>query len=75
MVGENESSSWSQAYQLAKPFKTGRRGILLQPADGDGDLLLGTPLGRVRRTDFPAGRGFLVHSGRALKLQVAQADG
>ncbi|MGP9693941.1 FtsK/SpoIIIE domain-containing protein [Brachybacterium sp. AOP25-B2-12] len=75
VVGENESSSWSQAYQLAKPFKTGRRGILLQPADGDGDLLLGTPLGRVRRTDFPAGRGFLVHSGRALKLQVAQADG
>ena len=54
-----------------QPFKAGRRG-LLQPSEMDGDSLLGTGLGRIRRADFPAGRGFLVHSGRALKLQVAQ---
>ena len=72
VVGENESASWSQAYVLAQPFKAGRRGLLLQPSDMDGDSLLGTSLGRIRRADFPAGRGFLVHSGRALKLQVAQ---
>lgn len=74
VVGENESASWSQAYTLAKPFKTGRRGILLQPGDADGDVLLGTPLGRIRRTDFPAGRGFLIQGGRAQKLQVAQVS-
>lgn len=72
VVGENEGSTWSQAYQLAKPFKSGRRGLLLQPSDGDGEMLLGTPLGRIRQRDFPPGRGFLVHSGRAVKLQVAQ---
>ncbi|ASK64986.1 cell division protein FtsK [Brachybacterium avium] len=72
VVGENESASWSQAYVLAQPFKAGRRGLLLQPSDMDGDSLLGTGLGRIRRADFPPGRGFLVHSGRALKLQVAQ---
>lgn len=72
VIGENESSTWSQAYTLAKPFKSGRRGLLLQPSDGDGDTLLGTPLGRVRRADFPPGRGFLVQSGRATKVQVAQ---
>src|SRR5690606_16712301 len=72
VVGENESASWSQAYTLAQPFKAGRRGLLLQPGETDGDALLGTSLGRIRRADFPAGRGFLVHSGRALKLQVAQ---
>lgn len=75
VVGENESSTWSQAYQLAKPFKSGRRGLLLQPSDGDGDTLLGTPLGRVRQKDFPPGRGFLVASGRAVKVQVAQVTG
>lgn len=75
VVGENESSTWSQAYTLAKPFKSGRRGILLQPSDGEGDTLLGTPLGRVRRADFSAGRGFLVAGGRATKLQVAQVTG
>ena len=74
-MGENESSTWSQAYQLAKPFKSGRRGLLLQPSDGDGDTLLGTPLGRVRQKDFPPGRGFLVASGRAVKVQVAQVTG
>ena len=72
VVGENESASWSQAYVLAQPFKAGRRGLLLQPGETDGDMLLGTPLGRIRRADFPPGRGFLVHSGRAVKLQVAQ---
>ena len=72
VVGENESASWSQAYVLAQPFKAGRRGLLLQPSEMDGDALLGTGLGRVRRADFPTGRGFLVYSGRAVKLQVAQ---
>src|SRR5699024_7695501 len=72
VVGENESASWSQAYVLAQPFKEDRRGLLLQPSDMDGDSLLGTSLGRIRRADFPAGRGLLVHSGSALKLQVAQ---
>ena len=75
VVGENESASWSQAYVLAQPFKAGRRGLLLQPSETDGDSLLGTGLGRIRRSDFPPGRGFLVHRGRAEKLQVAQVTG
>lgn len=72
VVGENESASWSQAYVLAQPFKSGRRGLLLQPGEMEGDTLLGTSLGRIRRADFPTGRGFLVAGGRATKLQVAQ---
>ncbi|PWH05033.1 cell division protein FtsK [Brachybacterium endophyticum] len=72
VIGENETSTWRQAYTLAQPFKAGRRGLILQPGDTDGDSLLGTPLGRIRTADFPPGRGFLVASGRAAKLQVAQ---
>jgi S-DNA-T family DNA segregation ATPase FtsK/SpoIIIE len=75
VIGENESTTWSQAYTLAQPFKAGRRGLLLQPGEMDGDSLLGTPLGRIRLADLPPGRGYLVASGRAAKLQVAQITG
>ncbi len=72
VVGEGETSSWSQAYTLSQPFKAGRRGLLLVPGEMDGDSLLGTPLGRLRRADFPPGRGFFITNGRAFKVQVAQ---
>jgi len=75
VVGESETSSWSQAYTLAGPFKASRRGLLLVPGELDGDSLLGVSLGRLRRADFPAGRGFLISGGRAVKLQVAQEIG
>ncbi|MFD6164782.1 FtsK/SpoIIIE domain-containing protein [Oerskovia sp. NPDC060287] len=71
VVGESESSTWSQAWTLAKPFKAGRSGLILTPGDTDGDILLGTSLGRIRRAEFPAGRGFLVVSGRSRKVQIA----
>ncbi len=75
VVGEGETSTWQQAYTLAGPFKAGRKGLLLVPGDMDGDTLMGTSLGRVRRADFPPGRGFLVINGRAARVQVAQAVG
>jgi len=71
VVGEAEASTWSQAWSLAQPFKGGREGLMLTPNEGDGDTLLSTGLGRVRRADFPPGRGFLVAGGVARKLQVA----
>lgn len=75
VVGEGEVSSWQQAYTLAQPFKAARRGILLVPGDMDGDMLMGTPLGRLRRADFPPGRGFIIAGGRAAKVQIAQDAG
>ncbi|MDI9914251.1 FtsK/SpoIIIE domain-containing protein [Rhodococcus sp. IEGM 1379] len=71
IVGESEHSTWSQAWSLAGPFKSARQGLLLVPNDGDGDTLLATALGRIRRSDFPPGRGFLVGPGGAQKVQVA----
>jgi len=71
VVGEAESSTWSQAWTLAAAFKAGRRGLLLMPGDMDGDTLLGTSLGRLKRGDFPPGRGFLVGGGRSARLQIA----
>jgi S-DNA-T family DNA segregation ATPase FtsK/SpoIIIE len=72
VIGESESSTWGQAYLLGAPFRAGRRGLLLVPGDMEGDTLLGTPLGRFRRSDLPPGRGYLVTAGRARRTQVAQ---
>jgi|GEM_PF-3184274 len=73
VVGEAETSTWSQAYTLGQPLRAGRRGLLVQPDDSDGDTLLNTSLGRIRRGTLPPGRGFLVERGRARKLHVAVA--
>ena len=70
MVGESETSTWSSAWSLAQPFKSGRRGLLLNPGDIDGDSLLSTSLGRIS-TDFIPGRGYIVGRGKVRKLQVA----
>lgn len=71
VVGEAETSTWAKAFTLAGPFKSGRNGILLTPGDTDGDVLMNTGLGRMRRKDFPPGRGFLITAGRAAKIHVA----
>jgi S-DNA-T family DNA segregation ATPase FtsK/SpoIIIE len=71
VIGESESSTWSKAFTLAGAFKSGRNGLLLTPGDTDGETLMNTPLGRIRRKDFPPGRGFLVTAGRATKIHVA----
>lgn len=70
VVGESETSTWSSAWSLAQPFKSGRRGLLLNPGDIDGDSLLSTSLGRIS-TDFVPGRGYIVGRGKVRKLQMA----
>jgi S-DNA-T family DNA segregation ATPase FtsK/SpoIIIE len=72
VVGESGVSSWSQAWQLAQPFKSARRGIVLAPDGADTDSLLNTSIGYVRRTDFPPGRGVLIERGKGVWLQIAQ---
>jgi S-DNA-T family DNA segregation ATPase FtsK/SpoIIIE len=70
VVGESETSTWSSAWSLSQPFKSGRRGLLINPGDIEGDSLLNTPLGRVS-PEFIPGRGYIVGRGKARKLQIA----
>jgi S-DNA-T family DNA segregation ATPase FtsK/SpoIIIE len=74
VVGEGTTASWSQAFTLAQPFRSARRGVLLRPADSDGESLLSTPLGRIRTAHMPPGRGFLIGAGEASRIQVATAE-
>jgi S-DNA-T family DNA segregation ATPase FtsK/SpoIIIE len=70
VIGESETSTWSSAWSLSQPFKSGRRGLLINPGDIEGDSLLNTSLGRVS-PDFIPGRGYIVGRGKARKLQIA----
>lgn len=74
VVGESETSTWSQAWSLAQPFKAGRHGLLLSPGDMDGDTLMSTSLGKIRRGEFVPGRGHLVSRGKVHKVQVGYPD-
>lgn len=71
VVGEAETSTWSGAWSLAGLFKAGRRGLLLNPGDVEGDTLMNTALGRLSNNKFIPGRGYVVGRGKAFKLQVA----
>ncbi|WP_309123917.1 FtsK/SpoIIIE domain-containing protein [Arthrobacter sp.] len=75
VVGEAETSTWSSAWNLSGPFKSGRRGLLLNPNELDGDTLLNTSLGRTAGNRFIPGRGYVVGRGKAYKLQVATTMG
>jgi len=43
----------------------------VQPDEGDGELVFKTPLGRLRRNDFPFGRGVYVRRGSFVRVQCA----
>lgn len=73
VVAESETSTWTGAYGFSKPMRSGRRGLILQPDDGDDDLL-NASFGRIRRGAYPPGRGFLVAGGRSRKVQMATVD-
>lgn len=59
------------AWELLSALKQPRWGVALQPDDADSGSPFRAALGRVRRADFPPGRGFVIESGRATPIQIA----
>ncbi|MGO3320778.1 MAG: hypothetical protein ACTIL0_09760, partial [Microbacterium gubbeenense] len=51
-------------------WKSGRQGIALKPDGMDGDSLFKVPFGRIKRAEFPEGRGMFVQAGRAVLTQM-----
>jgi DNA segregation ATPase FtsK/SpoIIIE, S-DNA-T family len=74
VIAESESSTWSQSWPLLMEVKSGRRGFSLQPDQMEGDMLYKTAFPRAKRSDFPAGRGWLVEAGRVRKVQLAVVE-
>lgn len=74
LISEGEMSQWTGSWGLVGELKNAKTGLLLQPDQGDGDTVLKTALPRVKRTDFPPGRGFWVKNGRVVKVQLPVVD-
>ncbi|GGA63891.1 cell division protein FtsK [Pseudoclavibacter endophyticus] len=74
VVAENDLATWNQVHGLSGVIRSKRRGIIMQPAEGEADNLLSTPLGRIKRGSLPVGRGFLVEFAKATKFQAARVE-
>ena len=70
LVGEAEISRASGSIGVLGEWKAGRQGIVLKPDTYDGEAVFKTPFGRVKRSDFPVGRGIFVQGGRMVTMQV-----
>ena len=70
VIAEGELSSFSGTYGLPGAVKSDRCGIVLQPDEINGDHVLGTEFPRVKRADFPQGRGLYAKSGRVMRVQM-----
>lgn len=74
VVAENELNTWNQIHGISAALRAKRRGLIMQPAEGEADNILSTPLGRIKRGSLPVGRGFYVAQAKAHKLQVGMVD-
>ncbi len=75
LIGEAEISRASGSIGVLGEWKTGRQGIVLKPDTYDGEGIFKTPFGRVKRSDFPVGRGIFVQAGRAITMQMPFVSG
>ena len=70
LIGEAEITRASGSIGVLGEWKTGRQGIVLKPDTYDGEAIFKIPFGRVKRSDFPVGRGIFVQAGRAVTMQI-----
>ena len=71
VVAEAESSAWVSSWPLFGEFKNARRGLLLQPDQTDGDVILKTSLGARQACGLPRGP----RRGRGRRQDPARAGG
>ncbi|MDE0547476.1 FtsK/SpoIIIE domain-containing protein [Microbacterium sp. C7(2022)] len=70
LIGDADVSQVTSGFGLIGDFKGGRKGIVLRPDAFDGDAIFKVPFPKVKRTDFPEGRGIFVQAGRAVTVQM-----
>ncbi|GAB2698115.1 S-DNA-T family DNA segregation ATPase FtsK/SpoIIIE [Microbacterium marinum] len=75
LVGDVDVNQVTSGFGLIGDFKGGRKGIILKPDAFDGDAVFKVPFPKVKRSDFPAGRGIFVQAGRAVTVQVPLVEG
>ncbi|WP_425843919.1 FtsK/SpoIIIE domain-containing protein [Agrococcus sp. TSP3-2-1] len=70
LVGDADVTQVTGGFGFIGDFKAGRKGIVLKPDAYDGDSVFKVPFPKVKRSDFPEGRGIFVQQGRAVTVQL-----
>ena len=70
LIGDADVSALSSGFGFVGDFKAGRRGIALRPDAFDGDSVFKTPFPKVKRSEFPEGRGIFVQNGRTTTVPL-----
>ena len=73
LVGDADVSLLSSGFGFIGDFKAGRQGVALKPDAFDGDSVFKMPFPKVKRSDFPEGRGIFVQNGRITTVQLPRA--
>jgi S-DNA-T family DNA segregation ATPase FtsK/SpoIIIE len=71
VIAEGEVTTLTSPVGLLGLLKSSRRGLALQPDQGDGSPVFRTPFPRLNRVEFPPGRALLVGGGTTAVIQVA----
>lgn len=75
LIGDADIAQLSSGFGFIGDFKAGRKGIVLKADAYDGDSVFKTPFPKVKRSDFPEGRGIYVQNGRTVTVQMPLVDG
>ena len=70
LVAEAETGAWGSTWPLLGEVKNGRRGLILQPENLDGETVLKTSLPRAGKGEFPVGRGVYIARGKHVRVQL-----
>jgi len=73
VIFEFEQGTGTAIWDLFTVLKQPRWGLVLQPDEAESQSPFRESFGRVKRADFPPGRGFAVEGGRVTPMQVALA--
>jgi S-DNA-T family DNA segregation ATPase FtsK/SpoIIIE len=74
IIGESETAGWGSSWPLISEIRNSRRGLVMQPDSSDGDGLFRVAFPRMKRADFPPGRGVFVESGKPATVQLPFPD-
>jgi len=75
LVGDADVTQVTSGFGFIGDFKAGRKGIILKPDSFDGDSVFKVPFPKVKRSDFPEGRGIFVQAGRQVTVQMPLIEG
>lgn len=70
LIGDADVTQVTSGFGFIGDFKAGRKGIILKPDTFDGDAVFKVPFPKVKRSDFPDGRGIFVQAGRPVTVQM-----